>query len=51
MVGICKIQVCIDVKGFKENMLLTEKFIERKKREYEELQKELEILKQDVICK
>ena len=30
-------------EGIKEKMILTQKFIERKKKEYEELQKELEI--------
>lgn len=29
-------------KGFKEKIALTEKFIDRKKKEYEELQKELD---------
>lgn len=32
-------------KGFQEKIELTEKFIQRKKQEYEELQKELEMMK------
>ncbi|MDD3324227.1 MAG: MarR family EPS-associated transcriptional regulator [Sulfurospirillaceae bacterium] len=32
-------------QGFKEKIALTEKFIERKKQEYEELQRELEVMK------
>lgn len=32
-------------KGIKEKIALTEKFIDRKKQEYEELQRELEVMK------
>lgn len=32
-------------EGIKEKMILTEKFVQKKKKEYHELQKELEILR------
>lgn len=35
-------------KGLKEKIALTEKFIERKKLEYEKLQEELENMKKDI---
>ena len=35
-------------KGFKEKVALTEKFIERKKAEYDELVKEMKVLKGNV---
>jgi len=41
-----KYRYLLTPKGIDEKISLTEKFVERKKREYEELSKELEILKE-----
>jgi EPS-associated MarR family transcriptional regulator len=38
-------------KGIEEKVALTEQFIARKKREYEELTAELEMIKKDTTCK
>jgi len=38
-------------KGFKEKVTLTENFIERKKKEYDELVEDLEIYKNSKVCK
>jgi EPS-associated MarR family transcriptional regulator len=40
-----KYKYLLTQKGMKEKILLTEKFIERKKREYNQLQKELKEIK------
>lgn len=42
-----KYQYLLTQKGIKEKIALTEKFVERKKKEYEELQKELEWYRKD----
>ena len=38
-------------KGIEEKITLTQKFVERKKREYEELQQELEKMRKEKQCK
>ena len=38
-------------EGIEEKIVLTQKFVERKRREYEELQEELKKMKKEKLCK
>jgi len=41
----------LTTKGIEEKITLTQKFVERKKKEYEELQIELEKMKKETSCR